>query len=73
MRAVDHPFKIHAWDAACNHAEEELAVFSNQIVAARCWDAFVRYYAKRRLILRHGRGCCESTYHLPSLAWIFFK
>jgi hypothetical protein len=34
--------------------EEELAAFGNQIVATRCWDAFLRYYAKRRLTLRHG-------------------
>jgi hypothetical protein len=37
MRIIEHPFKIHAWDAVGNRMEEELAAFSNQIVAARCF------------------------------------
>ncbi len=49
-----HPFKIHAWDADGNRMEEELAAFAKQIVADRSWPQFVRYYAKRRLTLRHG-------------------
>jgi hypothetical protein len=63
MRPVEHPFKIHAWDPAGNHAEEELAAFGNQIVATRCWDAFTRYYAKRRLTLRHGARVLRE--HVP--------
>jgi hypothetical protein len=49
MASIDHPFKIHVWDADGDRMEEELAAFGNQIVATRCWDAFLRYYAKRRL------------------------
>jgi hypothetical protein len=51
---IDHPFKVHAWDDAGARVEEELAAFGNQIVASRCFDVCVRYYAKRRLTLRHG-------------------
>jgi hypothetical protein len=54
MRPIEHPFKVHAWSQDGNRIEEEVAAFGNQIVAVRCWDAFVRYYAKRRLTLRHG-------------------
>jgi hypothetical protein len=31
MLALDHPFKIHAWDAAGNRVEEEFADFANQM------------------------------------------
>ena len=63
MRQVDHPFKIYAWDGAGNRIEEELAAFDNQIVAARCFDLCVRYYAKRRLTLRHGARVLRE--HVP--------
>jgi hypothetical protein len=63
MRSTDHPFKIHAWSSDGNRIEEELAAFGNQIVAARCFDVCVRYYAKRRLTLRHGARVLRE--HVP--------
>jgi hypothetical protein len=48
------PFKISAWTPDGNHVEEELGEFANLVVATESWHAFVGYYAKRRMTLRHG-------------------
>jgi hypothetical protein len=60
MPSIEHPFKIDAWDLSGDRVEEELAAFGNQIVATRCFDVCVRYYAKRWLALRHGAGVLKE-------------